>query len=63
MTEMKAIDMATQLLKTYGNQGFDISMPDEASYDLMRATLANMGRASGPDGEFWVVRVAPHVVD
>jgi len=59
MTQIEATDMATQLLATYGLRGFEISMPDEASYGIMRETLLKMGRESGPDGEFYVIRVFP----
>jgi len=59
MTEKEATDMATQLLTTYGSRGFEVSMPDQASYDLMRTTLASMGRPTGPDGEFFVIKVDP----
>lgn len=59
MTENEAMDMATQLLSRYGDRAFEISMPDEASYILMRETFARLGRKSGPDGEFYVVKVAP----
>lgn len=61
MNEQQAIELATQLLKTHGDQGFEISMPDEEGYRLMRRTLAHLGRPSGPDGEFFVVKVAPMV--
>jgi hypothetical protein len=59
MTQIEATDMATQLLATYGLRGFEISMPDKVSYDIMRATLLDMGRESGPDGEFFVIKVFP----
>ena len=57
MTEKEAKDMAKQLLSTYAEQAFEISMPDEASYRLMRATFAGLGRSTGPDGEFFVIKV------
>lgn len=59
MTQIEATDMATQLLATYGHRAFEISMPDKASYELMRSTFLTMGRESGPDGEFFVVKVFP----
>jgi len=62
MTEIKAMEMATHLLETYPERGFDVSMPDKESYDLMRSAFARLGRDSGPDGEFFVVRVFPAVV-
>lgn len=57
MTKQEATDMAVQLLNTYEGRGFEISMPDQDSYDLMRETLAGLGRQSGPDGEFFVIKV------
>ena len=59
MNQNKVTDMATRLLKRYGDRAFEVSMPDEASYILMRATLLKMGRETGPDGEFFVVKVSP----
>jgi len=59
MTPQEATDMATQLLSTYAHRSFEISMPDEPSYTLMRSTLARLGRKTGPDGEFFVIKVAP----
>ena len=59
MTQTEATDMATQLLSTYSERAFEISMPDKASYDLMRATFAGLGRLTGPDGEFFVIKVPP----
>jgi hypothetical protein len=59
MTEKEATDMATQLLSSYRHRGFEISMPDEESYNQMRATLARLGRDTGPDGEFFVIKVFP----
>ena len=59
MTEIKAMDLATDLLKTYGDQGFEVSMPDKESYDLMRSTFARLGRTSGPDGEFFIIKIFP----
>ena len=59
MTQENATELATELLKTHGMNGFEISMPDKEGYNLMRATLAGLGRPSGPDGEFYVVRVPP----
>ena len=32
-------------------------MPDSASYDQMRKTFARLGRTTGPDGEFFVIKV------
>ncbi|MEZ0327581.1 MAG: hypothetical protein ACAH95_16905 [Fimbriimonas sp.] len=57
MTQKEATDMAVQLLATYPHRAFEISMPDKADYDLMRATLRRLGRKSGPDGEFFVIKV------
>ena len=59
MTQQEATNMATQLLAAYGTRGFEVSMPDQADYDLMRATLAHLGRETGPDGEFFVIKVTP----
>jgi hypothetical protein len=57
MTETEASNLAGQLIKSYANRAFEISMPDEPSYLLMRQTFAKLGRETGPDGEFFVVRV------
>jgi hypothetical protein len=57
MTEQEATNMATQLLSTYRSRAFEISMPDQASYEQMRATFARLGRSTGPDGEFFVIKV------
>lgn len=57
MTNTEATTMATQLLETYGHRPFEISMPDKAAYDLMRETFASLGRVTGPDGEFFVIKV------
>jgi hypothetical protein len=51
--------MATQLLTSYGNRAFEVSMPDEESYNQMRSTFAQLGRQTGPDGEFFVIKVFP----
>jgi hypothetical protein len=59
MTETEATEMATQLLSSYGDRAFEISMPDEHDYSIMRAALARLGRTTGPDGEFFVVKVFP----
>jgi hypothetical protein len=59
MTQQEATEMATQLLATYGERAFEISMPDEESYVLMRKTFLTLGRLSGPDGEFHIIRVYP----
>jgi hypothetical protein len=59
MTNVEAVEMATNLLSSYGERAFEISMPDRPSYDLMRDTLARLGRETGPDGEFFVIRVFP----
>jgi hypothetical protein len=58
MTNKEVTDLAIKLIAQYPHRSFDISMADQADYDLMRATLARLGRKSGPDGEFFVVRVA-----
>ncbi|WP_025225548.1 hypothetical protein [Fimbriimonas ginsengisoli] len=57
MSEQEATDIASQLLATYTDRAFEISMPDQESYDLMRATFLRLGRATGPDGEFFVIKV------
>jgi hypothetical protein len=57
MTDTEATSMATSLLLSFGPKAFEISMPDEKSYSLMRETFARLGRVTGPDGEFFVVRV------
>ncbi len=59
MTQSDATNMAIQLLSTYGDRAFEISMPDQSSYDLMRSTFAELGRETGPDGEFFVIKVFP----
>jgi hypothetical protein len=58
MTQQEATDMATELLGRYPTRGFDISMPDRESYNLMRTTINSLGREAGPDGDFFVVRVS-----
>ena len=62
MTEKEATDMANELLASYKERAFEISMPDKASYDLMRKTFARLDRATGPDGEFFVVKVFAKVL-
>ena len=57
MTQKEATDMASQLLATYHDRAFEISMPDKEGYELMRATFAELGRETGPDGEFFVLKV------
>jgi hypothetical protein len=57
MTEVEASSLAEQLLDSHAERAFEISMPDEASYALMRMTFAKLGRETGPDGEFFVVKV------
>ncbi len=57
MTEKEATDMATQLISTYNHRPFEISMPDAESYALMRKTFGDLGRETGPDGEFFVIKV------
>lgn len=61
MTQKEATDMATQLIDSYGGKAFEISMPDKQSYDLMRTTFSGLGRDSGPDGEFLIIKIAPIV--
>ena len=58
-TQQESNDMAMRLLASYGDRAFEVSMPDEASYDQMRETLAGLGRPTGPDGESFVIKVAP----
>jgi|GEM_PF-6285337 len=57
MTQKESTDMAEQLLATYGHRAFEISMPDHESYLQMRSTFDRLGRATGPDGAFFVVKV------
>lgn len=57
MTEIEASSLAGQLIESYADRAFEISMPDEPSYALMRSTFAKLGRETGPDGEFFVVKV------
>ena len=57
MTETEATKLAEQLIGSYADRAFEISMPDEPSYKLMRATFAKLGRETGPDGDFFVVKV------
>lgn len=57
MTKTEANDLARSLLSSYGDRPFEVSMPDEAEYTLMRETFAGLGRPTGPDGEFFVVKV------
>jgi hypothetical protein len=57
MTNQEATDLALQLIAQYPDRGFDVSMADQADYDLMRATFTRLGRKSGPDGDFFIVRV------
>jgi spore maturation protein SpmB len=59
MTEQEATKMAGNLLSSYGENGFEISMPDQASYSMMRRTFQRLGRSTGPDGEFFVIKVFP----
>ncbi|CAN5603208.1 hypothetical protein BH11ARM2_BH11ARM2_32040 [soil metagenome] len=58
MNQTEATEMATSLLTTYGDRPFEISMPDKAEYDQMRATFLRLGRPTGPDGEFFVIKVS-----
>ena len=58
MTPQEAKDMAQELLAQYGDRGFEVSMGDEVEYDLIREAFTELGRESGPDGEFFIVRVA-----
>lgn len=57
MTQHEASTMATELLRAYGDRGFEISLPDKEAYDLMRQTFRNLGRDAGPDGEFLILKV------
>jgi hypothetical protein len=57
MTQKEADKMAGQLLATYPDTAFEISMPDKQGYEMMMATIARLGRSTGPDGEFFVVKV------
>lgn len=57
MTDLEATNMATSLIATYGDRAFEISMPDKHTYEQMRKTFVRLGRRSGPDGEFFVVKV------
>jgi hypothetical protein len=61
MTNQEATDMALQLLSTYADRGFEISMPDAESYELMRATFARLGRPTKPNGELNLIKVLPTV--
>lgn len=57
MTEQEAKDMAKQLLTQHGDRGFDVSMADRVDCDLMRTAFDRMGRETGTNGEFFVVKV------
>lgn len=57
MTQTEASKLATQLIGSYADRAFEISMPDKPSYEIMRKAFAELGRATGPDGEFFVVKV------
>jgi len=57
MTETEASKLARQLIGNYADRAFEISMPDQSSYNFMRHAFAKLGRATGPDGEFFVVKV------
>jgi hypothetical protein len=57
MDEQEATTMAKKLMTDYPTQAFEISMPDRPSYDLMRSVFKTLGRPTGPDGEFFVVKV------
>lgn len=59
MTESEARTMAKNLISSYGDRGFEISMPDQSGYDLLRIAFAALGRPTGPDGEFFVITVFP----
>jgi hypothetical protein len=59
MTEIEASMLAKQLIESYPDREFEISMPDEFSYALMRSEFAKLGRQTGPDGDFFVVKVYP----
>ncbi|RYG26534.1 hypothetical protein EON82_02960 [bacterium] len=51
--------MAKRLLTQYGDRGFDVSMGNRYDCDLIREAFIALGRESGPDGDFFVVRVGP----
>lgn len=57
MNNTEATALAKQLIESNGNLPFEISMPDRASYEQMREIFASLGRPTGPDGEFFVVKV------
>jgi len=57
LTEVEASKLACDMIATFGKRAFEISMPDKESYELMRKTFARLGRPTGPDGEFFVVKV------
>ncbi len=59
MNQSEATSVAKALLETHGDQAFEMSMPDEAGYHLMRATFEELGRSTDPDGEFFVIKVSP----
>lgn len=57
MNEIEANELAKHLVETYADRAFEISMADAPSYTLMRGAFAKLGRETGPDGEFFVVKV------
>lgn len=57
MTEIEASKLAGQLIESYAGRAFEISMPDQSSYNFMRSAFAKLGRPTGPDGEFFVIKV------
>jgi hypothetical protein len=57
ITEVEAGKLAKKLIDSYADRAFEISMPDQSSYEFMRGAFSRLGRSTGPDGEFFVVKV------
>jgi hypothetical protein len=57
MTEQEVNELATQLLATYGDRGFQISMPDETSLGQMATALTRMGHQTVPGADPLLLRV------
>lgn len=59
MTRQQATELATELLNTNGERGFEISMPDRTDYDQMRQVFADLGRPSHEDGGAYFIIAVP----
>lgn len=59
MTKNEASEMAQSLLKQYGQSDFEVSLGNAEDYTLVDEAFKALSCRTGPDGEFFVLKVYP----